>query len=125
LLVASFPTSTAILNRAARLGYQTEKIIDPKRVDSIAIYVGDPLARNDFDPAGYVDITSFRNLREMVEFVRALDCDRKLYINTLSAPHYRSNALPRFARQEPILAFFDRIFIAATEGRRDRPVAFR
>ena len=62
-------------------------------------------------------MTSFRTLREMVEFIRALDCDRKLYIDTLSAPHYRNNALPLFAREETILAFFDRIFITAAERR--------
>jgi hypothetical protein len=51
----------------------------------------------------------------MIDFVRALDSDRKMYIDTLSTPHYRDNAVPTFAREATILAFFDRIFAAAAE----------
>ena len=35
-------------------GYQTEKLIHPMLVNSIAIYVGDPLTRNHFDTAGHL-----------------------------------------------------------------------
>ena len=99
-------------------GYQTEKILQPKQVNSIPIYVGDPLARNFFDTAGYVDITSFRSLREMIEFVLALDCDQNLYMDMLSAPHFRNNLVPPLADEARIIRFFDRIFSAAASFRK-------
>jgi hypothetical protein len=98
-------------------GYATEKLVNPMFVNSIPIYLGDPLARTDFDPTSYVDFTSFRSLRTMFEFVQEIDNDRNLYIEMLVAPFYRNNKLPNYARDESILAFFDRIFAAALERR--------
>ena len=115
--IRSYKFTLAIEN-AIWPGYLTEKIIQPKRVNSIPIYIGDPLARNVFDTAGYVDITSFRTLREMIEFVLEVDCDRKLYMDMLSAPHYRNNSVPKFVDEVRITEFFDRIFSAAAGLRR-------
>jgi hypothetical protein len=91
-------------------GYQTEKLPDPFYVNSIPIYVGDPLARGTFDSNAYIDFTSFASIREMLEFVRQVDNDRNLYLKMLATPCFRNNAIPDVARQETILAFFDRIF---------------
>lgn len=114
--IGSYKFTLAVEN-AIWPGYQTEKIVHPKYVNSIPIYVGDPLARNVFDTAGYVDITCFRTLREMIEFVLAVDSDRKLYMEMLSAPHYRNNLVPSLADEAEITRFFDRIFGAAANFR--------
>jgi len=98
-------------------GYMTEKLVDPMFASSIPIYVGDPQAHESFDPASYIDFACFQNMKEMMEFVREVDNDRALYLKLLSAPHYRNNAVPDYARDENILAFFDRIFEAAPAKR--------
>jgi hypothetical protein len=94
-------------------GYMTEKLVDPMYADSIPVYVGDPLAGNVFNPEGYIDLARFGNLQEMIEFVREVDNDRDLYLKMLAAPYYRKNRIPDCAREDKILAFFDRIFEAA------------
>jgi len=94
-------------------GYMTEKLVDPMYVASIPIYAGDPLAKRSFNPEGYIDFTSFASMKEMLEFVREVDNDRDLYLKMLAAPFYRANTIPDYARDETILAFFDRIAAAA------------
>ena len=64
-----------------------------------------------------IDATSFKSVREMLEFVRHIDNDRDLYLKMLAAPFYRNNVIPEYARDETILAFFDRIFAAAAARR--------
>lgn len=98
-------------------GYQTEKLPDPMYVNSVPIYVGDPLAKRRFDPNSYIDFTCFSSIREMLEFVREVDNDRNLYLKILSTPYFRDNTIPDFAREESTLAFFDRIFAAALARR--------
>jgi hypothetical protein len=56
-------------------------------------------------------------MREMLEFVREADNNRDLYLKLLSAPWYRGNTVPDYARDETILAFFDRIMEAALQRR--------
>jgi hypothetical protein len=101
---------TLAVENAIWPGYMTEKFVHPMVVNSIPIYVGDPLARSSFDTAGYIDITSFGSLKHMVEFVREVDSNPALYIKLLAAPFYRDNIVPAYARAECILPFFDRVF---------------
>jgi hypothetical protein len=98
-------------------GYMTEKLVDPMFADSVPIYIGDPQASRSFDAASYVDFTRFASMKEMLEFVREADNDRNLYLKLLSAPFYRGNTVPGYARDETILAFFDRIVEAAIARR--------
>jgi alpha(1,3/1,4) fucosyltransferase len=98
-------------------GYMTEKLVDPMYAWSIPIYVGDPQAKRDFDPAGYIDFTGYAAMNEMLEFVHEVDKNRDLYLKMLSTPYLRSNRLPAYARDETILAFFDRIAEAALSRR--------
>lgn len=98
-------------------GYETEKLVDPIYAGSIPIYVGNPMARTTFDTESYIDVTNFGSLREMLEFVREVDNNRDLYLKMLAAPFYRDNRIPDCARDDSILAFFDRIFATVTAGR--------
>lgn len=98
-------------------GYMTEKLADPMYVNSVPIYVGDPQARLSFDPQSYIDITSFATIKEMLDFVREADNNRDLYLKMLARPFYRDNRIPDYARDETILAFFDRIFKSGLASR--------
>jgi hypothetical protein len=108
---------TLALENSIWPGYMTEKLVDPMLVSSIPIYVGDPLAHRSFNAESYIDFVRFSNMKEMLEFVCEVDNDRALYLKMLAAPNYRDNAVPDYARDENILAFFDRIFEAALAKR--------
>jgi hypothetical protein len=98
-------------------GYITEKLVDPIFANSIPIYIGDPQAKRSFDPASYIDFTCFPDMKQMLEFVREVDNTPALYLKMLAAPFYRGNVIPDYAREETILAFFDRIVDAALSRR--------
>lgn len=98
-------------------GYMTEKLVDPMYAASIPIYVGDPQAKLSFDPASYIDFTCFPTVKEMFEFVREVDNNRDLHVKMLAAPFFRKNEVPDYAREETILAFFDRIATAVLSSR--------
>jgi hypothetical protein len=108
---------TLAVENAIWPGYTTEKLVDPMYVASIPIYVGDPQAATTFDPASYVDTTRFASLREAFAYVRQLDRDPALYVETLARPWYRGNTVPDYAKDSTIAAFFERIFAAALERR--------
>jgi len=108
---------TLAMENAVWPGYMTEKLVDPMYVNSIPIYIGDPQARKSFNPESFIDVSSFGSVREMLEFVAEVDNSRDLYLKMLAAPFYRNNAVPEYAREERILAFFDRLFEAALARR--------
>jgi hypothetical protein len=98
-------------------GYATEKFVQPMFCNSIPIYVGDPLAGHSFDKNSYIDFTRFSSFREMAEFVREVDNNKQLYLTMLATPNFRNNEIPRYARDEVMEAFFDRIFAEAIARR--------
>ena len=98
-------------------GYTTEKLVDPMFASSIPIYVGDPQAKLSFDPDSYIDFSNFSSLGEMLDQVCSVDNDPALYLKMLAAPFYRGNAIPDYARENNILAFFERIAAAAAARR--------
>ena len=91
-------------------GYLTEKLVEPMLVNSIPIYVGDPLAPQTFNRESYIDYSSFDSIKHMVDFVREIDNDKSLYLKMLSVPFYRDNRVPGYAKESVIKAFFDSIF---------------
>ena len=98
-------------------GYMTEKLVDPMMAASIPIYIGDPQAKLSFDPASYIDFSNFSSLKEMLDYVREVDNNADLYRTMLAAPFFRRNVIPDYAREDRILAFFDRIVVAALTKR--------
>jgi len=93
-------------------GYASEKLADPFFANSIPIYLGDPLAREDFNPDAFIEGTG-RSTEEIVETVREIDNDPARYIAMLSAPPFKGNIIPDYARDETIRDFFSRIFETA------------
>jgi hypothetical protein len=113
---------TLAVENAVWPGYATEKLIQPMIAGSIPVYIGDPQASVEFDPASYIDFGRFASMREMLDYVIEVDNTRDLYLAMLAAPWLRGNRLPDYARDETVAAFFDRIFAEAV-ARRGRRVA--
>ncbi|MGE5537833.1 MAG: glycosyltransferase family 10 domain-containing protein [Gemmatimonas sp.] len=112
---------TLAVENAVWPGYATEKLVEPMLAGSVPIYIGDPQAQLEFEPASYVDFSRFGSLREMLDYVIEVDSTRDLYLRMLSTPWLRDNRVPDYARDETIVAFFDRIFAEALARRGRRP----
>jgi alpha(1,3/1,4) fucosyltransferase len=67
-------------------GYVTEKILDSFVARTIPIYYGDPRVVLDFNPKAFINVHDFASLDEVVERVRQIDNDDRLYISILNQP---------------------------------------
>ena len=75
-------------------GYVTEKILHAFYAKTVPIYWGSPTVTADFNPHAFINVNDFRNLDEVVEFVKVLDSDDMLYNNILAASPFAGN-VPR------------------------------
>ena len=63
--------------------------------NTIPIYWGDPHAIKDFNPDAFINCHNFNNFSEVVEFVKQVDQDEKLYLEILNAPAFPNNEIPK------------------------------
>ncbi|RDU65517.1 glycosyltransferase family 10 domain-containing protein [Helicobacter sp. MIT 14-3879] len=88
-------------------GYVTEKIIHAKVANSIPIYWGGVNSNyskdskddmwggvnmescykvSDFNPKAFINLVNFRDIKEMIDFIKYLDNDKKAYLEMLNEP---------------------------------------
>ncbi|GFZ39860.1 glycosyltransferase family 10 domain-containing protein [Bacteroides nordii] len=89
-------------------GYTTEKIMEPMLVNSVPIYWGNKLIDRDFNPASFVNVSSYSSLEEAVEHIVRLDQNDNEYLSLLSAPWFNEENYLNW--EEQLIAFFDNIF---------------
>lgn len=69
-------------------GYTTEKIVHPKIVDSIPIYWGNYEVGKDWNTKAFINAYDFKNLQELIEYIKKVDSDDNLYFDMLKEPHF-------------------------------------
>lgn len=89
-------------------GYTTEKIMEPMLVNSVPIYWGNKLIDRDFNPASFVNVSSYSSLEEAVEHIVRLDQNDDEYLSLLSTPWFNEENYLNW--EEQFLAFFNNIF---------------
>lgn len=67
-------------------GYVTEKIVQAYAAKTVPIYCGDFRIKEIFDKESFVDIASFANLSEAIDYIKKIDEDDELYLKMLSVP---------------------------------------
>lgn len=60
-------------------GYTTEKIVEPLLCGSIPIYWGNPLIHKEFNTKSFVNIYDFKNIDEVIEYIRKIDSSDDLF----------------------------------------------
>jgi hypothetical protein len=101
-------------------GYVTEKVYEPKLVDALPIYWGDPLVSNEFNSESFINCHEFESMEQVVERVKELDRDDALYMRHAQAPFFRNDEPNTFVDKERVLAFLEKII----EGRQTyKPLA--
>ncbi len=88
-------------------GYTTEKIIHPLSVGSIPIYWGSDTVSDDFNEESYIDVSKFNNLNDLKDYISLVDNNEDLYVKYLTAPVFKNNQIPSFAKPENVLKFFE------------------
>ena len=114
----------AFENRIAN-GYVTEKICNPMLVNSIPIYLGNPLIERDFNTKSFVHVLDFfedrnsiqntvqvhnKEFNEATKYIMELDNNDQMYCDMLAQPWYNNNIVNEYADKNNIATFFMKIF---------------
>lgn len=67
-------------------GYHTEKLFQAKVAGCVPIYWGHKSVEKDFNPACFINLIDFNeNIDQMIEYVKRVDSNKKLYQSYISA----------------------------------------
>lgn len=86
-------------------GYTTEKIIHPLSVGSIPIYWGSQKVNLDFNKKSFINVDDFKDLSELLEFIKNIDSDKQIYEEIATAPIFENNKIPEQFLPESIIKF--------------------
>lgn len=73
-------------------GYVTEKIMEAFAAGVVPIYYGDPRIAEDFNPKAFINANDFSSFEAMIEKVKEIDNDEKLYLQMLNEPIIQPHA---------------------------------
>ncbi len=90
-------------------GYTTEKIIEAMRARCVPIYWGNPRIAEEFNPRSFINANDFPSEEALIEHIRRVDQDEKLYRSYFEEPFFHNNKPNELFNHDRILDFFDRI----------------
>lgn len=104
-------------------GYCTEKIVDAFAAGTVPIYWGDPLIKQEFNPAAFLCADDYPDLPSLIEAIDALDRDTERYLAACRAPILApdgSSRAQRYRTDAPCREFLTGIFEKGPHLRRNR-----
>lgn len=103
----AFENSTYRMNHP---GYTTEKILDAMIAVTIPIYWGNPVVDLDFNRESFINAYDFKDMWEMIEYIKYLDNNDDAYLEKLSKPWLVNNEIIEPNKKENIKKFLNKIF---------------
>jgi len=91
-------------------GYTSEKIVDAFAAKTIPIYWGNPKISNEFNEGSFINIHRYNSLDEVVQLVKTIDSDKKLFDNYLKCPAFEN-------KNEIDISKFDNFFCNIFENK--------
>tara|TARA_B110000208_G_C11798090_1_gene440566 strand:- start:3353 stop:4294 length:942 start_codon:yes stop_codon:yes gene_type:complete len=88
-------------------GYTTEKILEAYKSNCIPIYCGSNTISDDFNPETFINAPDFKNENDLINYIKKVDTDEKLYETYFNKPIYSKKWLDIFNDPEEI--FFKNI----------------
>ncbi len=82
---------TIAFENCSKIGYVTEKLMQPLRSHSIPIYYGDPEVTREFNPKAFVNCHDFKSFDEAIEYIKYLDNNDEAYMDMLCEPPMQAN----------------------------------
>lgn len=77
---------TIAFENNSKVGYVSEKLMQPLQANSIPIYWGDPEVTREFNPNAFVNCHDYKNFDEVIEYVKYLDNNDDAYMEMLRQP---------------------------------------
>lgn len=67
-------------------GYTTEKLVQAFAAKAVPIYWGDPDIGKVFNEKAFINVNSFSNIEEVIQYVKKIDKEEELYLSMLKEP---------------------------------------
>lgn len=90
-------------------GYYTEKLLHAKTAGTIPLYYSDDLCKSDFNEKAFINLSSFSNMNDFIEYIKLVDNDEKLYSSILNEPLFKNKQIPDEFQPKNILKFIERV----------------
>lgn len=103
---------------SSHLGYSTEKLMQAFAAQTIPIYYGDPSVIEEYNPAAFINCHEFRTYDQLLERVKEIDQNKKMYMDMLKQPTFVNDGFVEDIKQR-----FDRFI--SNIFTQDRPDAYR
>lgn len=97
---------TIAAENSSTLGYTTEKMIHPLSVGSVPIYWGSDGDVKDFNPKCFVNVSDFKNLKELRDYIEFLDKNDKAHREILEQPIFKEGVLEDIYNPDSVLRYF-------------------
>ena len=89
-----------------RPGYYTEKLFHAKTAGTVPIYFSDSLVAHDFNPACFINLSSFNNINELIDHVIKVDQDDDLYRGYQQQPLFLNKQINKSVFPSAVLNHF-------------------
>ncbi len=87
-------------------GYYTEKCFHAKTAGTVPIYNADERVNNDFNPKSFINLNDFKNVYELVKYVKEVDNNKELYEKYAKEPLFEENRIKAEFKPQAVLDFF-------------------
>lgn len=91
-------------------GYTTEKVLEPKQVDTIPIYWGNPVVNHEMNTSAFVNYHDVDSFDILINRIVEIDQDEEKYINHLREPLFRNHEPNKYFDELRLMDFLTRIF---------------
>lgn len=90
-------------------GYVTEKVYEPKLVDALPIYWGDPQIYKEFNTNSFINCHDFESMDAVVERIIELDQNDTLYMEYAREPFFLEDKPNEYVKRDRVLDFLQDI----------------
>lgn len=98
-----------------KFGYSTEKLYDALRAHTVPIYWGNPFVGREFNTKRFINVHDYASLDDVIEQVRELDNNPKLFLEVLSEPWFADGIPPKLQDDPALEAFLKNIVAQGPE----------
>jgi len=86
-------------------GYVTEKVYEPKLVDTLPIYWGNPKIKNEFNSKSFINYNDYSSMKKVIERIIEIDRDDQLYLQYSSEPFFINDTPNDYVREDRLVQF--------------------
>lgn len=106
-------------------GYTTEKVLEPKQVDAVPVYWGNPLIGQEMNTKSFINFHETGSFEQLMEQVIEADRQEDKYIEYLREPLFKGYRPNEYFDETRLVQFFEKVLSAGTQKNVSASNAYR